>query len=77
MYLKQFFISIRSLIVLSILTGIAYPLAITGIAQLVFSHEANGSLISKDGKAVGSELIGQPSTALRHRAQTSARSIQS
>ena len=48
------------LVVLSVLTGIAYPYLVTGIAQLAFPREANGSLIVDDGKAVGSSLIGQP-----------------
>ena len=49
-----------SLIVFTILTGIIYPLAVTGIAQLFFPAQANGSIILKDGKPVGSALIGQP-----------------
>ena len=51
--------AIMMLLILTVLTGVAYPLAITGTAQLLFSHQANGSLIVRDGKVIGSELIGQ------------------
>ena len=52
--------SIRALIVFTVITGVAYPLLVTGIAQVAFKRQANGSLIEKDGKVVGSALIGQP-----------------
>jgi K+-transporting ATPase ATPase C chain len=47
------------LLILTLLTGVVYPLVVTAIAQVVFPHQANGSLTLIDGKAYGSELVGQ------------------
>jgi len=56
---KQLWTGFRINIYLTILAGIVYPLAMTGISQVVFPHQANGSLIHKGGIVIGSELIGQ------------------
>ncbi|MFG2783608.1 potassium-transporting ATPase subunit C [Streptomyces prunicolor] len=50
---------LRALLVLTLVTGVIYPLAVTGVAQALFSNKANGSEIKADGKVVGSSLIGQ------------------
>jgi potassium-transporting ATPase KdpC subunit len=51
--------AVVSLLALTLVTGVAYPLLVTGIAQAAFPHQANGSLVVKNGRAVGSELVGQ------------------
>ena len=54
------------LAMITLITGVAYPLLVTGISQAAFHGKANGSLIERDGKAVGSSLIGQPFSDPKH-----------
>ncbi len=57
--LGQFSPALRILVLLTLVLGIAYPLAVTGVAQVAFGGQADGSLVHRDGKVVGSTLIGQ------------------
>jgi len=58
--LRQIRSSLLMLLVMTVLTGLVYPFVVTGLAQALFPHRANGSLLERDGKLVGSVLIGQP-----------------
>ncbi|SOD84858.1 potassium-transporting ATPase subunit C [Streptomyces sp. Ag109_G2-15] len=57
---------LRALLVLTVLTGVIYPLAVTGVAQAFFANKANGSEIKADGRVVGSSLIGQQGYGLKY-----------
>ncbi len=56
----HFMPALRMLVIMTALTGVIYPLVVTGVAKVAFPHAANGSLIVADGKTLGSDLIGQP-----------------
>jgi K+-transporting ATPase ATPase C chain len=57
--MKDILTSVLLILVFTVLLGLVYPFAVWGISQIVFPHQANGSLIVKDGKTIGSEIIGQ------------------
>jgi len=60
--MKQLLIAVRVTLVFAILTGVAYPLLVTGLAKAIFPHQSDGSLVQAGGKTIGSELIGQKFT---------------
>ncbi len=64
--MKAFVRALLLFILFSVVTGLAYPLLITGLCQLIFPHKANGSLIVASGKIVGSNLIGQSFTSPKY-----------
>ncbi|MCU1577457.1 MAG: kdpC [Leifsonia sp.] len=59
---RQYWVAIRAMMVLTIVVGVIYPLVITGVGQLAFAAQANGSLVKVNGTTVGSSLIGQSFT---------------
>ena len=64
--LKEILTSVRALLVLTLLTCVIYPLAVTGLAQLAFPAQANGSLVKNGGQLVGSSLLAQKFTTPRY-----------
>lgn len=64
--LKHIRPAIISILLFTGITGIAYPLAVTGLAQILFPWKANGSLLYRDGRTIGSRLIGQPFSELKY-----------
>ena len=63
---RHLWVALRMMILAIVLTGIIYPLFITGVAQLIFPHKANGNMVTVNGSVVGSSLIGQQFTQTKY-----------
>lgn len=63
---REALIAVRLTLVFAVLTGLLYPLFVTGVAQVVFPYQANGSLVRQNGQVIGSTLIGQEFTSNRY-----------
>lgn len=63
---REWWIALRALVVMTLLTGALYPLFVSGLAQALFPYEANGSLVRENGRVIGSELIGQSFSQPQH-----------
>lgn len=66
MILKHIVSSVLAVLIFTVITGVIYPFLVTGIAQIAFPAKANGSMVTRDGRFVGSDLIGQPFSAPKY-----------
>lgn len=64
--MQRIFTALKMLLAMTVCCGLLYPLALTGLSQLIFPYEANGSIIEQNGRAIGSELIGQEFAAAKY-----------